>query len=152
MAFVRLHPINGEDNAPPKSQLLDERCIVTGDRGDQRQKHLAQQGDLFDGYHEIRCALELLLNLRDRQVIAISEFPNTRHHIQSQGLATQSSGIFLVRTVDHSTLVTISVTTFEAMTHNFDLLVSLNHPPLLTVSLCQWWMTDRTFVHAWIQV
>lgn len=152
MAFVRLHPSTGEDHATPKSQRLDERCIVTGDRGDPRQKHLAQQGHLFDGEHEIRFALELRSNLRDRPVIAIAEFPKTRHHIQSKGLATPSLGIFLVRTVDHSTLVTISATTFEAMTHDVDLLVSVNTPPLLTVALCQWLMTDRTFLHAWIPV
>ena len=33
--------------------------------------------------------LSCSLNVRDRQVIAISRVPQSRHHIQSKGIATQ---------------------------------------------------------------
>jgi hypothetical protein len=47
MAFFRLHPINGEDDAIQRSQLPNELFILMGHRCDQCQKDLAQQGHLF---------------------------------------------------------------------------------------------------------
>jgi hypothetical protein len=67
--------------------------------------------------------------------------------IQSKAVSAQGQGVFLVRTVDRCTSFTMRVPTFEAMAHHFDWLVELNNPPLLMVSLQQWLMTGRTFLH-----
>jgi hypothetical protein len=41
MTFLRLHPINGEDDTPQRLSLCDQLFIVLGYCGDQGQKDLA---------------------------------------------------------------------------------------------------------------
>jgi hypothetical protein len=48
MAFVRLSPINGENNTIDRPQRLDECLILIGHGCDQRQKDLAHEGDLVE--------------------------------------------------------------------------------------------------------
>ena len=146
MAFFWLYAINGEHYAAHRSQRLDQFWILTGSRGHQREKNLAQQGDLFDAAREIRCGLELASHPGDRSVMVVSQLPHTHPHIQSKRVSTPSPCVFLVRTVYSSSSFTIWMTTFQDVAHRFDVLVSLNHPSRLLVSLCHCFMTCRTCV------
>ena len=85
MAFLRWHPINGEDDTTSRVSRCHQRCSVLDDGGDQRQTDLTPEGDLCEGAREIRCRLKLVSNLGDRPVVTGSPCPHTRHHIPSPG-------------------------------------------------------------------
>jgi hypothetical protein len=141
MAFFRLYPINGENDATQRSPWLDERLILLGHGGDQRQKDLAQPCHLFDGYRKLCFRVELASNLGERPVLVVAQFPNPGHDIVSKGLSTQGQPVFLVRTVHHGSLFTSRMTAFPKMAHHFDVLVESHDPPLLVVSRSQSLMT-----------
>jgi hypothetical protein len=63
MTFLRLPPLQGEADPPPRLSLCDQRLIGLGYGGDQGQQDLASSGHLVAAEGERRSRLQLLWTL-----------------------------------------------------------------------------------------